>query len=132
LGEVVDTRFLIEHFYSDDAETKRKASKRLRELIERKEGILPTIVISEIVRVVCEKIGKEEAEACYLLLTKSGLQIQGLDQNIAKEAGLLKCRHRNIPIGDCIIAATAKIRKAQVLSDDPHFDLLEEIKHVWI
>ncbi len=132
MGEVVDTRFLLEHFYSDGAETKRKTSKKLRELIERKEGILPTIVISEIVQVVCERIGKGEAEACYLLLVRSGLQVQSLDQNIAKEAGLLKCRYRNTPIGDCIIAATAKIKRAKVLSDDPHFDLLEEVKRVWI
>jgi len=132
LEEVVDTRFLIEHFYSDDAETKRKTSKKLRELAERKEGILPTIVISEIVRITCERRGKEEAEARHLLLIESGLQIQGLDQNIAKEAGLLKCRYRNTPIGDCIIAATAKIKRAQVLSDDPHFDFLEEVKRVWI
>jgi len=132
LGEVIDTRFLIEHFYSEDAETKRKTSKKLRELAERKEGILPTIVISEIVRITCERRGKEEAEARHLLLLGSGLQIQGLDQNIAKEAGLLKCRYRNIPMGDCIIAATAAVKRAKVLSDDQHFNLIREIKRVWI
>ena len=132
MNEVVDTRFLVEHFYSAEAETKHKTSKKLRELTKRKEGLLPTIVIGETVHIVCEKVGKEEAEACYLSLIRSGLQIQDLNQNIAKEAGLLKCRHRNIPIGDCIIAATAIINKAKVLSDDPHFDTIKETKRTWI
>jgi len=129
---VVDSRFLVEHFYSTEAETKRKTSKKLRELIQRKEGLLPTIVIGETVRIVCEKVGKAEAETCYLSLIRSGLRIQDLNRDIAKQAGLLKCQHRNIPMGDCIIASTAIINQARVLSDDPHFDLIKEIKHSWI
>jgi len=122
----------MEHFYSDQEEVRRKTSKKLRELTEHNEGILPTITINEIVRITCEKRGKEEAEARYLALIGSKLQIQNLDQNIAKEAGLLKCRYRNVPTGDCIIAATATINKAQVLSDDPHYDTIKETKRTWI
>jgi predicted nucleic acid-binding protein len=132
LNEVVDSPFLVEHFYSTEAETKRTTSKKLRELIQRKQGLLPTIVIGETVRIVCEKVGKEEAETCYLSLIRSGLRIQDLDRDIAKQAGLLKCQHRNIPMGDCIIASTAIINQARVLSDDPHFDLIKEVKHSWI
>lgn len=132
MDEVVDTRFLIEHFYSAEAETKRKTAKKLRELTERREGVLPTIVIGETIQTICEKVGRKEAETCYLSLIRSGLQIQDLNQNIAKEAGLLKCRYRNIPMGDCIIAATAAVKRAKVLSDDQHFNLIREIKRVWI
>jgi len=132
LKEVVDTRFLVEHFYSNQTEIKRRTSKKLKELIENREGLLPTIVICETVQVTCEKRGKEEAEARYLSLVRSGLQIQDVNQEVAKEAGLLKCRYRNIPIGDCIIAAIATINKAKVLSDDQHFDTIEEIKRTWI
>ena len=132
MREVVDTRFLIEHFYSDQTETRRRTSEKLRELTKRKEGLLPTIVIGETVQIVCEKVGREEAETCHLSLIRSGLQIQDLDQNVAKEAGLLKCRYRSVPMGDCIIAATATINGAKVLSDDPHFDAIKEIKRTWI
>lgn len=132
MDEVVDTRFLIEHFYSTEAEMRRRTSKKLIELAEREEGILPTIVIIEVVRVTCEKRGREEAELRHLALLRSGLQIQELNQDIAKESGLMKCRHRGIPIGDCIIAATATVRGAKVLSDDPHFDAIREVKRTWI
>lgn len=35
-------------------------------------------------------------------------------------------------MGDCIIAATATASQARILSDDPHFDLIEEAKRTWI
>lgn len=132
MKEVVDTRFLIEHFYSDQTEIKNRTTKKLRELIENREGLLPTIVISEVVQATCEKRGREEAGIRYLALVRSGLQIQTLNQDTAKEAGLLKCRHKNIPIGDCIIAATAIINKAKVVTDDKHFEEIKEIKRSWI
>lgn len=129
---VLDSRFVMEYFYSDIPETKQNATKRLKEIIQRKEGILPTIVISETVQTVCGQIGKEEAEICYANLTQSGLKIQSLSAPIAKQAGLLRSKYRNVPMGDCIIAATAIANQAIILSDDPHFDSIKETKRNWI
>jgi len=129
---VLDSRFVMEYFYSDKTETKQKATKKLKDLIQRKEGILPTIVISETIQTICEQIGKEEAEICYANLTQSGLKIQSLTSPIAKQAGLLRGKYRNIPMGDCIIAATAIANQATILSDDPHFDAIQETKRSWI
>ena len=129
---VLDSRFIMEYFYSDKTETKQKATKKLKDLIQRKEGILPTIVISETIQTICEKIGKEEAEICYANLTQSGLKIQSLTSPMAKQAGLLRCKYRDIPMGDCIIAATAIANQATILSDDPHFDAIQETKRSWI
>jgi len=132
LKEVLDSRFIIEYYYSDNKETKQKASRKRKDLIQCKEGVLPTIVLSETIRTVCDKVGKEEAEICYLSIVTSGLLIHDLKPKIAKEAGLLKCQHRNVPMGDCIIAATAIQNHARILSDDPHFDDIKETKRTWI
>lgn len=132
MSVVIDTRFLVEHFYSDRDEVRRKTTSKLRELIERKEGILPTIVISEIVRVTCERRGVEEARLRFLSLIRSGLKIRNLDAEAAKQAGLLKCRYRDIPMGDCIIVAIALKEKAKILSDDPHFNRIKNVKRTWI
>lgn len=129
---MLDSRFIMEYFYSDKTEAKQKATKKLKDLIQRKEGILPTIVISETIQTICEKIGKEEAEICYANLTESGLKIQTLTSQIAKQAGLLRSKYRNVPMGDCIIAATAIANQATILSDDPHFDAIQETKRSWI
>ncbi|MEM3430902.1 MAG: PIN domain-containing protein, partial [Candidatus Bathyarchaeia archaeon] len=94
--------------------------------------ILPTIVIAETIRYVCEKRGIEDAKVRYLSLIRSGLLIADLTSEIAKEAGLLKCRYPNIPIGDCILASIAQSRKAKILSDDEHFDEIKGISRTWI
>jgi predicted nucleic acid-binding protein len=132
MKEVLDSRFLTEYFYSPDTQLQQKTSKKLKELIQNKKGIIPTIVISETIQTVCQNIGKEEAEICYATIMKSGIRIQNLTPAIAKEAGILRSKHRNVPMGDCIIAATAAANQARILSDDPHFDLIEEAKRTWI
>ena len=131
MKEVLDTRFLAEYF-SSQTTTKEKASRKLKGLINRNEGILPTIVIAEMAKITCGRQGKDMAETHYQALIQSGLQIQNLTPQIAQHAGLLKCTYQNLPMGDCIIAATAIISHARVLSDDPHFDAITEIKRVWI
>lgn len=133
MKEVLDTRFLVEYFYSTKLDLKKRATRKLQELlIAKNEGILPTIVIAEIVQITCEKRGKDIAESRYEALTQSGLQIQNLTPPIAKQAGFLKSKYRSVPIGDCIIAATAIANNARILSDDPHFDEVKETKHTWI
>jgi len=132
MKQILDTRFLTEHFYSNKPETKQKTTRKLKELIEKKEGILPTIAISEIIQLTCERRGKEIAETRYLALMETGLQIQSLTPTIAKQAGLLKCQYKNTPMGDCIIAATAITNQAKIISDDPHFDTIKETKRTWI
>jgi predicted nucleic acid-binding protein len=130
--EVIDSRFLLEHFLSDDEDTKSKTSRRLKAMIDKKTGILPTIVVTEIVRYVSEKRGREEATIRYLSLTRSELTIADLTAEIAREAGLLKSHHPNIPTGDCIVAATALATKAKILSDDTHYDNIKGITRTWL
>jgi predicted nucleic acid-binding protein len=132
LKEVIDTRFLREYFYSADVETKEKTNRKLKNLIAKNEGILPTIVIAEIIQITCEVRGKDMAESRYQALIQSGMEIQNLTPSIAQQAGLYKCQYRNLPMGDCIIAATAIINHARIISDDPHFDCVKETKRTWI
>jgi predicted nucleic acid-binding protein len=132
LKEVLDTRFLFEYFYSADLDVRTKTTRKMKELLSKNNGILPTIVIAEVTRVTCERRGKDMAESRYQALVQSGLQIQDLTPQIAKQAGFFKSQYKNVPIGDCIIAATAHTNHATILSDDPHFDAIPETKRKWI
>ena len=129
---VIDTRFFIEWFFTKDDSIKVKLKNKLDKIIRRNEGIIPTIVLNEVMYIVCKRRGVEEAKIRYNSLLVSGLKIEELTNEIAELAGILKCKYSDIPMGDCIIAATAIKNKAKVLSDDDHFDGIEEVKREWI
>lgn len=132
MRQVIDTRFFIEHFYSTDPQIQRKTKQKLKELIERREGTIPTIVLAELVKITCEKRGREEADLRYTSVLRSGLSIVELNSDLAREAGLLRCSYRDVPIGDCIIASIGIASRATVLTDDPHFRKIKQVKTTWI
>lgn len=111
---------------------RQKANRKIRELTETSSGIIPTIVILETTQIVCSKEGKEKAEMIYLSMMGSGIKIENLTPSIAKEAGILKSLYKHIPVGDCIIAATAIKNQASIISDDTHFDSIKEVKRTWL
>jgi predicted nucleic acid-binding protein len=127
----VDSRFLVEYFYSEDKTTHQKLLRKMEDLKTGK-GIIPTIALCETIRLVCTREGKEKANMIYLMLLSTGIRFESLSPSLAKEAGILKSVYNNVPIGDCIIAATAIANQAQILSDDPHFDLIKEARRIWI
>jgi len=132
LKHVLDSRFLIEYYYSQNIDTKQKAIQKMRELIKNSDGIIPTIVICETIQLIYSREGKQKADMIYLSIVSSGIKIENLSPSIAKDAGILKSTYKHIPIGDCIIAASAISNQARILSDDPHFDLIKETKRTWL
>ena len=132
MKHVLDSRFLIEYYYSQNLDTKQKANQKMREMIKNSDGIIPTIVICETIQLIYSREGKQKADMIYLSIVSSGIKIESLSSSIAKDAGILKSTYKHIPIGDCIIAATAISNQAMILSDDPHFDLIKETKKTWL
>lgn len=132
MKQILDSRFLIEYYYSQDREIQQRANQKIKELTQTGNGIIPTIVICETVQLICSKEGKEKAEMIYLSITTSRIKIENLNSSIAKEAGILKSTYKQVPVGDCIIAATAIKNQARIISDDPHFDAIKETKRIWL
>jgi predicted nucleic acid-binding protein len=104
----------------------------MRELTQTGNGIIPTIVLCETIQIICSREGKDKAEMIYLSIVTSGMKMEDLSPSIAKEAGILKSTYKHIPVGDCIIAATAIRNQAKIISDDPHFDSIKETKRAWV
>ena len=129
---VLDSRFLIEYYYSQNLDTKQKVNQKMKELIKNGSGIIPTIVICETIQLIYSREGKQKADMIYLSIVSSGIKIENLNSSIAKDAAILKSNYKHVPIGDCIIAATAINYQARILSDDPHFDSIKEAKRIWL
>ena len=129
---MLDSRFLIEYYYSQNLDTKQKVNQKMKELIKNGSGIIPTIVICETIQLIYSREGKQKADMIYLSIVSSGIKIENLNSSIAKDAAILKSTYKHVPIGDCIIAATAINYQARILSDDPHFDSIKEAKRIWL
>jgi len=128
---VLDTTFLILHYFSDDEAVLAKTREGLR--VSRKlgnKGILPTIVLAEFYAQTYKRTGRDVADKYFREIVNSGLDIASLTQEVSYQAGLLRAKYQEkVPWGDCIVAATALLNKAKfVVTEDPHFAEISEIE----
>jgi len=128
---VLDTTFLILHYFSDDEAVLAKTREGLR--MSRKlgnKGILPTIVLAEFYAQTYKRTGRDVADKYFREIVNSGLDIASLTQEVSYQAGLLRAKYQEkVPWGDCIVAATALLNKAKfVVTEDPHFTKISEIE----
>ena len=132
MREVLDSTFLITHYFSKDEATLSRTRARLAALRQGRRGVLPTVVVAEVMNTVCQKAGRDVARSRFRSLEHAGLEFVPLDPSLAREAGLIKCAHRDLPMSDCIIAATGLRLRALVVSDDPHFSKVRGLRTTWI
>jgi len=123
---VYDTRFLIEYFYSEDSEFLRRLKEDLRLVRER---MLSALTIHEIHRINLEREGREVATLRSETLRRD-FTIVDVDYEKAVRGAELRSRYR-IPMVDSVIAATAQIHGCPLVSDDPHFQEIEDLKTRW-
>lgn len=128
----LDTRFFLTHFLADTEDLRKRTSKKMSEL-QRAMAIVPTIVLHEVYKFQFENIGMDEAELRLDTIMKSGFTLVDLDPKIAVTSARLRCRHKELPTADAIVAATAiETKSGRVVSDDPHFREIKTIKTEWI
>ena len=128
---VADTRFLLTFKFPPITETKQKIAFLMDESLRR--GLLiPSIVVTEFIKLVGKRLGEEVALIFLKELTTRGAHIVAIDENIATEAGKLALRHYDIPIADTLIAATTTVHRAEhIVSDDKHFKQMK-FKTKWL
>ncbi len=128
----VDTRFLLTHYLADTAELKAKTSTKMVEL-QREMAFVPTIVLHEVYKFMFGKLGKQVAQLRIDSILTSRLRIVDLTTSVALTSAALRCQHRNLPTADSIVAATSiQTGSRRVLSDDPHFSNIANIRSEWI
>ena len=119
-------------FFSADAQVLARAREKLLDLRRRREGVVPTLVLAEFYDQACRRAGTREASKAWDAILASALATQPLTPEVARAAGALRCRHRDVPMADCVVAATAADLGGKVVSDDPHFAGLRGTKVAWL
>jgi len=123
---VYDTRFFVEYFYSGNAELLRKLKEDLRAVRER---MVSALTVHEIHRINLEREGREVAILRSETICRD-FNVVDVDYEAAVRSAELRSRHR-IPMADSVIAATAQIHGCPLVSDDPHFQGIEDLKTRW-
>jgi len=125
-SSIYDSRFFIEYFYSSNQDFLKRLKEDLRSVKDRK---VSTVTIHEIYRIDLEREGRDVAKTRSETVRRS-FDVINVDYQTAVNSAEIRKKHR-IPIADSIIAATAKIHRCPVVTDDPHFQKIEGIKTRW-
>lgn len=132
MARTIDTRFFLTHYLADTDELKAKTAQRMFEL-QRESAIVPTIVLHEIYKFMHDSVGRDVARLRVDAVLNSNFEIIDLTPTIAITSALLRCRYRRLPTADSIVAATSiETKSRRVVSDDPHFEQIREIKSEWL
>jgi predicted nucleic acid-binding protein len=124
---VYDTRFFVDYFYSTDPGLLEKMKKNLT---TTKDKTVSTITIHEVYRISLEREGRDVAKLRSETMRKS-FKLADVDYLTAITAAEIRHRH-HMPLADSIIAATAKLEGSQIISDDPHFQGIADVKTRWL
>jgi len=131
LTVVADTRFLLSFEFPPTKEAKQKMANLMGESL-RCGLLLPSIVVTEFIKLAGNKLGEEAAFIFLKELKIRGASIVAIDESIATEAGKLALRHWDVPIADVLISATMIVHRAEhIVSDDQHFKDMK-LKTKWI
>lgn len=123
---VYDTRFFIDYFYSDDAEYLKQLKQELRNTRER---LVSTVTIYETYRINQKREGRDVADLRSETIRRD-FKVIPLTYGISVDAARTGAQ-QNIPMADCVIAATATKHAVPVITDDPHFKDIKDIKTRW-
>ena len=93
---------------------------------------ISAVTLSELFYILADFRGMNFAKACTENI-KSQLEVIPMDAELAEKAGELKFLYsgkgkKGMPMADAIIAATALMNNAQLITSDPHFDKIKGIK----
>ena len=122
-----DTRFFVEYFYSGDAELLRRLKEDLKAVRER---MVSALTVHEIHRINLEKEGREVATLRSETICRD-FNVVDVDYETAVISAELRSRHR-MPMADSVIAVTAQIHGCSLVSDDPHFQGIKNLKTRWL
>jgi predicted nucleic acid-binding protein len=124
MTSVADTRLLLTMQFPPDNTVKDSIQTFVQKEISH-GIILPSIVLSEFLKIAGSRIGIRGATRTISILKERGMKVRSIDEELALQAGKLLIKHTNVPFADSLIAAFVSTKIAEyVLSDDPHFRIL--------
>ena len=127
---VIDTRFLLAYTFPPTIEDKKLLFMFFQNKILREKSVIPSIVVTEYLKIAGRIVGLISSEMQVKRFERAGVKIEPILDIDGYTAGKLLLKNPSIPIADALIAAVAQRLKAKVVTDDPHYKVLE-VKTIW-
>ncbi len=114
-----------------------KGADQMIEIIKtaRDQGrdlLLSVVNWGEVYYITLREAGRERAEAVAQLIETLPIRVVPVDMELIRQAAEYKA-HRKMSYADCISAALAKLRKAELVTGDKDLKQVEgEIKILWL
>ncbi len=90
---------------------------------------MSAVNLSEFHYKTCRKLGKSTADIRYYQVRNTKLGIVETDAELARHAGLEKCRQEaDLSLADCYALATAKRLRATILTTDSELAKVKEVR----
>ncbi len=122
-----DTRFFVEHYYSDNAGVTASTTREIR---KQKEKSVSAIVLHELYNLTLQREARQVAVLRAELLRKD-FGVVPVDGELAIASAELRKKY-GTPMADSIIAATAIMLRTVCVTDDPHITKIREVRTRWI
>ena len=128
MGLVLDTNIPIA-FANSEKDKDIMAIEKIYDLISGKkfDAFISAITISEIFAYYSKRNEKRKAVELELFLEEAGIKTIEITKKIARESGIFKAKY-SISYADCIILETAIETESDIITYDPDFLKVEEIK----
>ena len=128
---VLDTWAVIA--YLEDEPSGEQVEELIATAHEEQTPIYMSVVnVGEVWYTVAREVSEEEANASVKALSDLRIQFENADWSLTQEAARFKSQNK-MSYADCFAAALAKLKKADLVTGDTEFKLLDgEIKISWL
>jgi len=128
---VLDTWAVIA--YLEDEPSGEQVEELIATAHEEQTPIYMSVVnVGEVWYTVAREVSEEEANASVKALSDLRIQFESADWSLTQEAARFKSQNK-MSYADCFAAALAKLKKADLVTGDNEFKLLDgEIKISWL
>ncbi|MCL4519849.1 MAG: PIN domain-containing protein [Thaumarchaeota archaeon] len=121
-----DTRFFVEHFYSNNEKTLAATRAEIQSSAQK---LISVITLHEFYRLNLERQGREVARLRTNMISDNFRSVD-VNSEISVQGAELRKKY-SMPMGDSLIAATARVIGCTCITDDPHLKI-KEIRSRWI
>ena len=122
--KVLDSWALIAYFENEGGGV--KVNGILKEAVQAKKNLLISVVNwGEVLHVIERRYGREKKNEIEHLMDQMHLEVVAANKEIARQAAHLKATEK-LPYGDAFAAALALGRKAELITGDKDFRLIEK------